>query len=437
MPKRSVHRGLGLGSILGAGLLLAACASGTDSGGSAGGKPSGTLQFIVSSADASDAGFRAVNTAFMKKYPDVKVVFTAIPNDNWAATSASRLAAGNVDITLAGPQELPPFVPQDSEGDDARAAEAGVYLDLSKQSFMKRLTPTILQKLTFKGKQYTVPTGVSYYTGAYYNKSIFEKYNLAVPTTWDQFVALCNTLKGKGVTPLGISGKDTAGLAMLASVQGTYPTAQEKIDLHRTLWTTHTGLTDLKAVQVLDRVSTMYGFAEKNFAGVPYSAIPSGFAKGDFAMVPDGTWSSPTIAAAVGKKFGFGYMPIPTGDLATDNASLGGKVELTLAVPAHAKNRTAALAYLDFFTQPENYKAFVQLSGFASAEPNIPASAFLDSISAYTKIFSPAWDTVFITNPKAGSKAALPFDYVDVAPLGKATPAQAAAQAEKDWSAAF
>jgi raffinose/stachyose/melibiose transport system substrate-binding protein len=181
----------------------------------------------------------------------------------------------------------------------------------------------------------------------------------------------------------------------------------------------------------------MYGYAEKNFAGVPYSAIPSGFARGDFAMVPDGTWSSPTIAAAVGKKFGFGYLPIPTGATAADNALLGGKVELTLAVPAHAKNRTAALAYLDFFTQPENYKAFVKLSGFASAEPNIPATAFLDSISAYTKTFSPAWDTVFITNPKAGSKAAFPFDYVDVAPLGKSTPQQAAAQAEKDWSNAF
>jgi raffinose/stachyose/melibiose transport system substrate-binding protein len=433
MPTRSLR----LGAILGAGLLLAGCGSGTKATGSGGGKPSGTLQFIVSSADASDAAFRAVNAAFMKKYPGVTVKFTAIPNDNWAATSASRLAAGNVDVTLAGPVELPPYVPQDSEGDDARAAEAGVYLDLTKEPFMKRLTPTILQKTTFKGKQYVVPTGVSYYTGAYYNKSIFEKYHLAVPTTWDQFVALCTTLKGKGVTPLGISGKDTAGLTMLAAVQGLYPTAQAKTELHRTLWTAHTGLTDPKAVQVLDRVSTMYGFAQKNFAGVPYSAIPSGFAKGDFAMLPDGTWSSPTVAEAVGKKFEFGYMPIPTGAAAADNALLGGKVELTLAVPAHAHNKTAALAYLDFFTQPENYRQFVKLSGFASAEPDIPASAFLDSISGYTKTFSPAWDTVFVANPKAGSKATFPFNYSELAPLGRATPQQAAAQAAKDWSAGF
>jgi raffinose/stachyose/melibiose transport system substrate-binding protein len=437
MPAQPFRRGLKLSAVLGAGLLLAACGSGGDKAGSAGGKPSGTLQFIVSSAPDSDAAFQAVNAAFMKKYPDVKVKFTAIPNDNWAATSASRLAAGNVDLTLAGPQELPPYVPKDSEGDDARAAEAGVYLDLTKQPFMSRISPTILQKTSFHGKQYTVPTGASYYTGVFYNKSIFEKYQLAIPTTWDQFTALCDTLKSKGVTPLGISGKDTAGLAMLASVQGLYPTADAKANLNRTLWTAHTGLTDPQAVQVLQRVSTMYGYAEKNFSGVPYSALTSGFAKGDFAMLVDGTWSTNTVTEAVGKKFDVGYVPIPTSANAADNAVLGGKVELTLAVPAHTPNKTAALAYLDFFTQPANYKTFVQRSGFASAEPNVPASAFLDSIKSYTKTFSPAWDTVFIPNPKAGSKAAFPFDYPDVAPLGRATPEQAAAKAEKDWSAGF
>jgi raffinose/stachyose/melibiose transport system substrate-binding protein len=437
--RRIPRHQLGLVPLLGAALLLAACSSGSGGASTASGKPSGTLKFIVSSSDASDAGFRAVNAAFMKKYPDVKIQFSAIPNDNWAATSSSRLTAGNVDITLAGPKEVPSYVPDSAKGDDARAAEAGVYVDLTKNAFMKRFTPSVLKATEFEGKQFAVPTGVSYYTGAYYNKALFKKYGLSVPTTWDEFVALCTTLKSKGVAPLGIGGKDgwPAGLTMISAVQSLYPTAQAKADLSKGLWQQKIKLTDSTPVEVLDRVQTIYGFAQKNYAGVSYNAIPAGFANGDFAMTPDGTWNEPTIASSVGSKFAFGYFPIPTSANAADNALLGGKIELTLAVPSSTKNKTAALAYLDFFSQPANYSKFVALAGFASAEPGIATSSFLKSIQGYTKTFSPAWDTVFVSNPKAGAAATFPFNYVGIAPLGKDTAQQAAAKSQKDWSAAF
>jgi raffinose/stachyose/melibiose transport system substrate-binding protein len=437
--RRSRRRGIASVSILAAAGLLAACSSGTSSPAAGRGAPAGARNISGASSDASDAGFRAVNDAFMKKYPAVKIVFTAVPNANFAATNASRLTAGNVDITLAGPKELPSYVPQSAQGDDALAAESGVYVDLTNEAMMKRFTPSVLTATKFKGKQYTVPTGVSYYTGVYYNKAIFAKYGLSVPTTWNEFVTLGDTLKKDGVAPLGIGGKDgwPAGLTMNAAVQGLYPTAQDKETLNQGLWQHTIKLTDPKPLQVLDRVQTMYGFAQKNFAGVAYSAIPAGFANGDFAMTADGTWNEPTIASAVGSKFDVGYFPIPTSDNAADNTTLGGKIELTLAVPTSAKNKTAALAYLDFFSQPANYTQFVKLAGFASAEPGIATSDFLKSLDGYTKTFSPAWDTIFVSNPKAGNAATFPFNYVAVAPLGGSTSGEAAAQSQKDWAAGF
>jgi raffinose/stachyose/melibiose transport system substrate-binding protein len=59
----------------------------------------------------------------------------------------------------------------------------------------------------------------------------------------------------------------------------------------------------------------------------------------------------------------------------------------------------------------------------------------LKSLEGYTKTFSPAWDTVFIVNPKAGAAAQYPFNYGAVTPLGSSTPAQAAGQSQKDWAA--
>ena len=399
--------------------------------------PKGTLNILVSSAPGSDAGFQAVNQAFQAKYPDVKIEFSSIPNENYPAARASRLSAGNIDVGLAGPQALPSYVPASNEGDDARLARAGGFVDLTGMSFMKNFTPSVLDVIKFDGKQYTVPTGLSYYTGVFYNKAIFTKYGLAIPTTWAEFVKLCETLKSNGVTPLGIGGKDSwpAGLNMLAAVQGLYPTAQDKNGLAEGLWKQTLKLTDTKLEAVLERTKAMFDYAQQNFAGFSYASIPSGFINGKFAMTADGTWDETTIASAAGADFSFGYFPIPTSDNAKDNAYLGGKVELTLAVPSNSKNQGAALAYLQFFSDPTNYQTFLKLAGFAPSQPNITASPFLTSIQKYTTTFSPAWDTIWVANSKAGPKASFPFNYPGIAPLGSGTAAQAAEQAQADWAA--
>lgn len=403
------------------------------------GEPSGTLRIVVSSADASDAAFEAISDAFMEKYPDVTVEFSPIPNDQAVAVIASRLSAANVDIVSTGVSTIPDYVVGDIKSDEVRGAEAGVYLDLTDEPFMDNFTESVLEVVAFNDQQLSVPLGLSYYTGAYYNKTMFEELGLEIPTTWSEFVALCETIKASGVSPLGIGGKDSwpAGLTMNAAVQALYPTPEDKQDLARGLWDQSVSLTDDGPQEVLDRVQQFYDFAQPNFAGVDYAAIPSGFANGEFAMTVDGTWNYPTIAAAVGENFEWGYFPVPTSDNAEDNRFLGGKVDLRLAVASSSKNQVTALAWLDFLTDPENYAGFVATAGFAPAESDIPAGEFLDSIAEYTSTFSPAWDTQWTGNPNSGPAAGFPFNYTAIAPLGTSTPTEAAESAEKDWLAGF
>jgi raffinose/stachyose/melibiose transport system substrate-binding protein len=417
--------------------ILAAWAStsGAANGASA---PSGTLNMIVSSAPGSDAGFAAINQAFSKAYPKVKIKFQTIPNQNYAAAEGARLTAHSVDLLVAAPVQVPSYA-KGAESSDSLFADGGGFLDLSNQPFMQRFTPTLLAAIKYKGKSLMVPTGLSYVTGVYYNKSIFQKYALSVPTTWAKFVKLANTLKTNGVTPLGIGGKDSwpAGLTMIAAVQGQYPTSAAMTALAKGLWQRQVKLTDPKPQAILDVVQQIYGFAEPNFAGIAYNDIPAGFASGQYAMTPDGTWNNTTIAAAVGSNFKFGYFPLPTSNIKKNNAYLAGKNELTLAVPSAAKNKTAALAWLDFFSQPKHYKLFLDHAGFAPSEPNIPASPFMKSIAQYTKVYLPVWPLFWHPNPKAGTAAIWPFNYTDISPLGTLSPQQAAAAAEKAWEAGF
>ena len=89
---RLIRRGVIAATALVAVTTLAACSS---SGGGSGSteKPTGALQILVSSADASDAAFKAINAGFEKKYPDVKVTLSSVSNDNYPATKSSRLTA--------------------------------------------------------------------------------------------------------------------------------------------------------------------------------------------------------------------------------------------------------------------------------------------------------------------------------------------------------
>ncbi|MFC6005762.1 ABC transporter substrate-binding protein [Angustibacter luteus] len=397
------------------------------------GSASGTLNVVVSSATGSDAGFKAVNQAFIAKYPGVKINFTAVPNENYAQAHASRLTAGSIDVGLAGPKELPSYVPAGNEGDDARLADQGGYVDLTNQAFMKKYNPTVLDQIKYKGKNYTVPTGLSYYSGMFYNKKIFADNGIKIPTTWTELMAACETLKAKGIVPLGIGGKDSAGLNMLGVVQSLYPTAQAKDDLAKGLYGGTVKLNDGKQLQVLQNVQKLYSYAEPNFAGVNYATMTADFVNGKLAMMSDGTWNTTTIQQAGGSKLDFGYFPLPASDNAADNKYLGGKVELTLAIPSNAKNKSAAIEYLSFFT--DNYQLFDDEAGFAPSVTGAKSNPFYTDIAKYTSTFEPAWDTVWIPNTKAGAAAQNPFNWAGIAPMGKSDPQGAADASEKDWQA--
>lgn len=421
-----------------AGLVVLTGCGGGDSGGNSSGKPSGKLQILVSSADASDAGFKAVNEKFKRAYPDVDVVFSSVSNDNYPAAKSARLTARNVDIFVVKNFLEAPSYAQGSASDDSLLAGNGGLLDLTGQPFMRDYSPSVLQAQAYKGRQYAIPTGLSYSTGVYYNKDLFKKYGLTAPTTWSQLMNVCAVLQSHGVAPFGVGGKDgwPAGLPMLASVGGLYPTQADKQKLAKDLWEHTAALTDPGPLSVLQRTEKVLSYAQKNFAGAGYDEMPSKFAAQQFAMTVDGSWDQPTIDKAVAGKFAYGYVPLPTSDNAQDNAQLNGKIELQLAVSAGARNKTAALAWMTFFSDPVNYKTFSGLSGFSSSEPGVPAGAFLDSIGAYTKTFQPAWDQIWTASNKAGQAAVFPFDYPDLKPLGTKDAQGAAQAAQKDWKSA-
>lgn len=45
--------------------------------------------------------------------------------------------------------------------------------------------------------------------GILYNKDMFEEHGWEIPTTWDEFIELCETIQDTGIYPLYFGYKDT------------------------------------------------------------------------------------------------------------------------------------------------------------------------------------------------------------------------------------
>ncbi len=418
---------------------LSACtAPGDGTGDSTVDHPTGTLQIISGSADGSNAGFELINEAFMAKYPDVTIEYTPVPNSDQETVFSTRMSAGNVDIMTVDGARLastPDWVTNGAETNSQLAAANGQFVDFASEAFMDNVNPSVREYLTTPdGKQYAFPLGLSYFTGVFYNKTMFADLGIEVPTTWSEFVDACEKIKASGVAPMGIGGKDgwPAGLPMAAAVQGVYPDYAERIGVDQGLWEGTIALTDPKPVKVLELTQQIWSYAQDNFLGVAYSETPGMFARGDVAMLPDGIWNQPVIEST-NPDFEYGYFPLPTSENADDNRYLGGKVDMSLAVLSNSKNLGAAMAYMAFLADPANYSQFIAKAGFAPIEPNIETSDFLKSIEPYTEVFSPAWDQIFHVNADAGPAAGVPFNINVLPPMGTSTPEEAAAAAQADW----
>ncbi len=85
--------------------------------------------------------------------------------------------------------------------------DQGLFLDFGdmwKRLDLDKTYPANFQAWRERdGKQYFLP--VDYTWGAiYYNKRIFNRYNLTPPKTWDEFLAACDTLQAGGIPPIAL-----------------------------------------------------------------------------------------------------------------------------------------------------------------------------------------------------------------------------------------
>jgi multiple sugar transport system substrate-binding protein len=190
----------GLGG-LGIATVLGGCATGSSSSSDT---KSTTLTLQSS---LSDADPKAALTKVVGDYSKTKVTLNTIAIETFRAQLPTYLNSGN-----------PPDVLTWYAGSVARDyASKGFLLDVSDMwtgnGACAGFSPALKELSTgTDGKQIFVPTNY-YWWGVFYRKSAFQQWGVQPPTTWDEFIALCKTIKSKGVAPLTMGTGSTPWVA--------------------------------------------------------------------------------------------------------------------------------------------------------------------------------------------------------------------------------
>lgn len=202
------------------------------------------------------------------------------------------------------------------------------------------------------GKTYALPLEFNI-APVYYNKAIFEQYNLSVPQTYDEFKEVVRTLADNGVAPITLGNKDRwtgslwymyladriAGQETLAgAITGSASFADE-------------GLT--KAAAEVQALVDANAFV-KGFNGLSNEEAKSEFLNGKAAMYMMGTWELPnfTTNEDIPQQFrdsvGFFKFPTVDGGKGDINSWVGGP-GVGLFVSENSKVKDEAKKFVEYF----------------------------------------------------------------------------------------
>lgn len=309
---------------------------------------------------APKAAFEKVVNDFRAEYPNIEVTLNGFDHEAYKTAIRNFLGSNPPDVALwfAG-NRMRYFVEQELLRDISDLWEEAGFNDSMASS---RAT------ISVGDSQYAVPFGY-YQWGVFYRKDIFEQYGIAVPNTWDEYLAACETLADNGITPI------TIGTKFLWTTAGWFDYLNLRIngyDFHIELTEGKISYLDSRLDRVFDTWAELAnkGYFLKDHATYSWQEAQAPMINGDAAMYLIGNFIVPQLREAGVPDENIGFFPFPTID-----PSVGlyedAPMEAYL-VPAGAKNVEEAKLFLEFASRPDILSEFMNAIGNISPNKYSP-----------------------------------------------------------------
>jgi raffinose/stachyose/melibiose transport system substrate-binding protein len=240
------------------------------------------FKFITAMSD--EARTKVLNAAIeklKKKYPNVEFVNDSGEDYNNKAKLAFSSGDG-YSLVLTDDLGL------------SALRDAGYLMDLTKYVKEKGWEDKQLVGATefynqrTPGKSYTV--GMNYAPViVYYNKDIFKKLNLKIPTTLDEFENVMKVAKANGYIGAENCKDNINGWFLQSLVQNKAPFQDVLNWYYRQESSANMKKAFIESENLLKKWSDA-GYFRKDYIGIDYGDVPSLFGKGKTAMSLDGNW---------------------------------------------------------------------------------------------------------------------------------------------------
>jgi raffinose/stachyose/melibiose transport system substrate-binding protein len=347
-------------SCLAAALLIVGVAACSSGGGSSAVNSKGPVTFTISMQNANvkeqDPSTYDIVQAFMKANPKIKVVIQGQPVAQHEQDMEVAAQSGTLpDIfwvynTLAQPM-----------------AQHGDLLNLTPILQSLHLTSKFASNMLDGFKLGDVQYGLPYQslvTGFYYNKAIFAKYKLALPTTFDQLVSVVRVLHAHNVVAIAQgAGADSsfsvwAFLTMLDRFG--YQNLYKSILAGKSSYDNSQFLKLYTDIQVLQKA----GAFPSNTSTQSYFQSVQSFLSGKAAMLDSGVWQASQIqSSSIGKDVGFWWGPTFSNGVGDQHVKMdvpSAPFVVSAAVKDNVRLYDAVKKFIGFYYSDAGQKILVQ-----------------------------------------------------------------------------
>lgn len=353
------------------------------------------LTFIFADGDeGAKSSMNEIVNRFNEAYPDITV--TIEPGNGGAYSEFIK--------TKDSVGEFP---------DVMEMRDTALYVRAGKLEALPEDIVSLFKTTTdFDGSVYAVPLAGENTNGIIYNKKYFDENGFTEPTTYDEFIALCEAIKEKGdMAPLVVGGQDIWHMGFWFHKVYNDQVLSQDPDFIEHCYEGTKDFSDPTFKAALEELQTIMSYAQDGWVSTPDAQITTFLVNDMAAMMYSGTHMFSQIASA-NPEFEMGWFAVPSPDGKIRLVGGGGVGGLAISAEAaeDPNKKAAAEEFLRFFYQPENYKVYCETLSAIPATVEQPDLDVIDVLQEVIDATNTADDLAPMWNGRVGNNE-LPPDF--------------------------